>query len=61
MCCGRPDPAPAPVAESGNRMAKMPDGSWVEVESKADERAKREAVYQQMRDRAKTSWSATPA
>lgn len=61
MCCGKPDPAPAPVAESGNRMAKMPDGSWVEVTSSADERAKRDEVYRQMRERSRHAWSAKSA
>jgi hypothetical protein len=42
-------------------MAKMPDGSFVEVTSKADERTKREEVYRQMRDRAKNAWSARAA
>jgi hypothetical protein len=57
MCCGKADP-PAPVAESGNRMAKMPDGSYVEVTSKADERAKKQESYRAMREQARTAWTA---
>lgn len=56
MCCGRPD-APAEVSASGNRMARMPDGTTVEVTSKADEREKKQAVYASMREAARTSWT----
>lgn len=57
MCCGRSE-TPAPVAESGNRMAKMPDGNYVEVTSKSDERAKKQEVYASMREQARTAWTA---
>lgn len=57
MCCGRPD-TPVPVAESGNRMAKMPDGTYVEVASKADERQKKQDVYASMREQARNGWTA---
>lgn len=57
MCCGRPDPAPE-VSASGNRMARMPDGTVVEVTSKQDERDKKQAVYASMRETARTAWTA---
>lgn len=57
MCCGKADPVPA-VSESGNRMVKMPDGTVVEVTSRADEQAKRQAVYAAMRDAARNNWTA---
>lgn len=54
MCCGRSEPVA--VSSTGQRMAKMPDGTVVEVTSSADEKAKRDAVYKKMRDKAKTSF-----
>lgn len=57
MCCGNPS-TPA-VSASGKRMEKMPDGTTVEVTSTADFRAKRDAVWAQMRQKAiKTGWTA---
>jgi hypothetical protein len=56
MCCGRDD-APT-VSENGNRLAKMPDGTVVEVTSKAEERAKKQEVYASMRNTARSGWSA---
>lgn len=56
-CCGSTVTVPDPE-NPANRMAKMPDGNYVEVTSKAEERAKKQEVYASMREQARTAWTA---
>lgn len=56
-CSGQAAAAPAP-SNPKNQMAKMPDGTYVEVASVNEARAKRQEVYAQMRQASRTAWTA---
>jgi hypothetical protein len=56
MCCGKD--TPVAITGNGTRMAKMPDGTTVEVTSGADEARKRDEIFAKIREKEKRSWSA---